>query len=125
MNCPVLLQYPDQFISNTKVVRNSSTNPDTQPTRGSDVHDTSGMNPPLRTPCPVITRSRYSSPDEFPLRGTCIVPTLEHRLKFIYCDMLLIAMIALYLLFLPLFYCPVVSTTAADALVIDYVVDGR
>src|SRR3954462_8157970 len=30
MNCPVLLQCPDQFISNTKVVRNSSTNPDTQ-----------------------------------------------------------------------------------------------
>src|SRR3954462_15355987 len=40
MNCPVLLQYPDQFISNTKVVRNRSTNPDTQPTRVSDVHDT-------------------------------------------------------------------------------------
>src|SRR4051812_43307588 len=43
MNCPVLLQYPDQFISNTKVVRNRSTNPDTQPTRVSDVHDTPGL----------------------------------------------------------------------------------
>ena len=39
--------------------------------------------------------------------------------------MLLIAMIALYLLFLPLFYCPVVSTTAAGAPVIDYIIDDR
>src|SRR3954471_22329057 len=29
MNCPVLLQYPDQFIPNTKVVRNSSSTSDT------------------------------------------------------------------------------------------------
>src|SRR3954470_619127 len=43
MICPVLLKYPDEFISNTKVVRNSSTNPDTPTTRVSDVHDTSGM----------------------------------------------------------------------------------
>src|SRR3954465_2513405 len=43
MNCPVLLQYPDQFISNTKVVRNRSTTPDTQPTRVPDVHDTPGL----------------------------------------------------------------------------------
>src|SRR3954469_16323462 len=58
MICPVLLKYPDEFISNTKVVRNSSTNPDTPPIRFSDVHDTSGMVPsPLRTPCPVITQS--------------------------------------------------------------------
>src|SRR4051812_2360231 len=64
MICPVLLQYPDEFISNTKVDRNESTNPDTQATRVSDVHDTSGLIfPPLRTPCPVITRSRYSSTD--------------------------------------------------------------
>src|ERR1043165_9763494 len=34
-------------------------------------------------------------------------------------------MCALYLLFLPLSYCPVVPTTAADAPVIDYVVDDR
>src|SRR3954469_19800068 len=34
-------------------------------------------------------------------------------------------MIALYLLSPPLFYCPVVSTTAAGAPVIDYVVDDR
>src|SRR3954462_11782319 len=37
----------------------------------------------------------------------------------------LIAMIALYLLFLPLFYYPIVSTTAAGAPVIYYVVDSR
>src|SRR3954470_3934094 len=43
MICPVLLKYPDEFISNTKVVRNGSTNPDTPTTRVSDVHDTSGM----------------------------------------------------------------------------------
>src|SRR4051812_45901336 len=50
MNCPVLLKYPDEFISNTKVVRNRSTNPDTPPTHVSDVHDTSGMiSPPPDT----------------------------------------------------------------------------
>src|SRR3954471_736954 len=43
MNCPVLLKYPDEFISNAKVVRNSPTNPDTPPLSLSDVHDTSGM----------------------------------------------------------------------------------
>ena len=39
--------------------------------------------------------------------------------------MQLIVMLALYLLFLPLSYCPVVSTTAVDAPVIDYIVDVR
>src|SRR4051812_13997758 len=43
MICPVLLKYPDEFISNTKVVRNRSTNPGTQPTHVSDVHDTPGL----------------------------------------------------------------------------------
>ena len=43
MICPVLLQCPDEFIPNTKVVRNRSTTPDTQPTRVSDVHDTPGL----------------------------------------------------------------------------------
>ena len=47
---PVLLKYPDEFISNTKVVRNRSTKPDTPPTRVSDVHDTSGMIPPSGHP---------------------------------------------------------------------------
>src|SRR4051812_11672786 len=45
-DCPVLLKYPDEFISNTKVVRNRSTRPDTPPLRVSDVHDTSDMIPP-------------------------------------------------------------------------------
>src|SRR3954470_13214947 len=49
-NCPVLLRYPDEFILNTKVVLNSSTNPDTHPTCVSDVHDTSGMIPPFGHP---------------------------------------------------------------------------
>src|SRR4051812_32695223 len=43
MICPVLLKYPDEFISNTEVVRNSSTNPNTPTTHVSDVPDTSGM----------------------------------------------------------------------------------
>src|SRR3954463_12896311 len=47
MNCPVLLKYPDEFILNTKVVKNSSTNPDTPPIRLWDVYDPSGMMPPL------------------------------------------------------------------------------
>src|SRR3954464_2315038 len=42
-DCPIPIKYPDEFISNTKVVRNRSTNPDTAPTHVSDVHDTSGM----------------------------------------------------------------------------------
>src|SRR3954464_345833 len=46
MICPILLKYPDEFISNTKVVRNGSTNPDTPPLCFSDVHDTSDMNLP-------------------------------------------------------------------------------
>src|SRR3954467_10604091 len=50
MICPVLLKYPDEFISNTKVVRNRSTNPDTPPTHVSYVHDTSDMiSPPPDT----------------------------------------------------------------------------
>ena len=74
INCPVLLQCPNEFIPNTKVVRNISNTPDTQPTRVSDVHDTSGMIPP-----PPDTLVRYSpevgtlSPDELSLRATCTV----------------------------------------------------
>src|ERR1041385_442414 len=37
---------PDEFIPNTKVVRIVSTSTVTPSTRLSDVHDTSGMNPP-------------------------------------------------------------------------------
>src|ERR1043165_767697 len=50
LHCSVLLKYSDEFIPNTKVVRDSSTKPDTPPTRVSDVHDTSGMIPPPDTP---------------------------------------------------------------------------
>src|SRR3954465_14365878 len=70
MNCPVLLQYLDQFISNTKVVRNSSTNPDTPTTRVSDVHDTSGMILPLLAtlsgnhPEPVVHPRMNSRPEQ-------------------------------------------------------------
>ena len=46
MICPVLLKYPDEFVPNTIVIQNSSTNTDTPPVRLSDVHDTSGMNLP-------------------------------------------------------------------------------
>src|ERR1043165_10038975 len=49
MICPVLLKYPYEFISNTKVVRNRSTNPDTPTMHVSVVHDTSGMTPPPYT----------------------------------------------------------------------------
>src|SRR3954466_8382393 len=50
MICPVLLKYPDEFISNTKVIRNRSTNPDTTTTRVLDVHDALGLIfPPLDT----------------------------------------------------------------------------
>src|SRR4051812_13410875 len=69
MICPVLLKYPDEFISNTKVVRNSSTNPVTPPLRLSVVHDTPGLNfPPSDTlsgnhPEPVV-RPRMNSRSE-------------------------------------------------------------
>src|SRR3954464_9892390 len=49
MICPVLLKYPDEFISNMNVVRNRSTTLDTSTTHVSDVHDTSGMIPPPDT----------------------------------------------------------------------------
>src|SRR4051812_46296726 len=56
MNCPVLLQCPDEFIPNTKVVRNTSTTSDTPPLRLSGTHETPGLSfSPLRTPCPVVT----------------------------------------------------------------------
>src|SRR4051812_19007696 len=52
MICPVSLKYPDEFIPNMKLSQNSSTSPDTPLSRVSNVHDTSDMIPPLRTPCP-------------------------------------------------------------------------
>src|SRR4051812_24502089 len=72
-DCPVLLQYPDQFIPNTRVTQNSSTSPDTPPLTLVECPRHLRHHPPLRTPCPVITRSRYSSSDELPLRASCII----------------------------------------------------
>src|SRR3954463_35006 len=100
MNCPVPLKYPDEFISNTKVVRNSSTNPDTPPTRVSDVHDTSDMIPPPDTlsgnhPEPVF-HPRMNPSSE-------LIASYYVRSSFVFhlsCHAL-IAMIAVYLLFLP------------------------
>src|SRR3954471_13106007 len=103
MICPVLLKYPDEFISNTKFVRNSSTNPDTPTTRVSDVHDTSGMIfPPPDTlsgnhPEPVF-HPRMNSSSE-------LIASYYARSSFAFhlsCHAL-VAMIAVYLLFLPPF----------------------
>src|ERR1041385_3794292 len=44
-DCPILINYPDEFILNTKFVQNVSTNTDTPFTCFSDVHDTSDMLP--------------------------------------------------------------------------------
>src|SRR3954469_2786700 len=124
MICSVLLKYPDEFISNTKVVRNRSNNPDTQPTRVWDVHDTSGMIfPPPDTlsgnhPEPVF-HPRMNSSSE-------LIASYYVRSSFAFhlsCDAL-IAMIAVYLLFLPPLS-PVAPAATADytAAVYDYVVD--
>src|SRR3954471_5898830 len=43
INCPVLLECPDEFILNTKVVRNGSTSTDTPPLCCFGNHDTSGL----------------------------------------------------------------------------------
>src|ERR1041384_1496617 len=98
MNCPVLLQYPDQFISNTKVVQNTSTNPDTPTTRVSDVHDTFGIIPPPDTlsgnhPEPIIHPRMNSSSEliaSYHVRSTFAFHLSCHAL---------IAMFAVYLLF--------------------------
>src|SRR3954471_788751 len=95
---PVLLKYPDEFISNTKVVRNRSTNLDTPPTHVSDVHDTSGMIPPPDTlsgnhPEPVLhprMNSRFVHRASYNVRATFTIHMSCHTL---------FAMIALYLLF--------------------------
>src|SRR3954471_13861369 len=98
MICPVLLKYPDEFISNTKVVRNRSTNPDTPTTHVSDVHDTPGLIfPPSDTlsgnhPEPVFHPRLNSSSEQIasycvispiPLHLSCIV--LFAMLLCIYC----------------------------------------
>ena len=65
------------------------------------------------------------SSDEFQLRAFLHRTTLDQRLHFI----VMLCICLLYVLciycFFPLFYCPVVSTIAAGAPVIDYVDDDR
>src|ERR1041384_4469709 len=43
INCPVLLECPDEFIPNTNVSRNRSISTDTPPLCLSDNHDTPGL----------------------------------------------------------------------------------
>src|SRR4051812_36507001 len=78
MICPVLLQYPDEFIPNTKVVRNGSNTPDIQPTRVSDVHDTFGMTPP-----PPDTLSGNHPEPVLHLR---MISRSEHRALYTVCN---------------------------------------
>src|SRR3954470_22811824 len=126
MICPVLLKFPDEFISNMEVVRNRSTNPDTPPTRVSDVHDTSGMIPP--------------PPDT--LSGSHPDPVLHPRMNFRFeqrasyyvrasiafhlsCNAIDCYACFIFIVSPPLFYCPIVPMTDADAPVFDYFVDDR
>src|SRR3954467_13523051 len=125
MNCPVLLQYPDEFIPNTKVVRNRSTNLDTQPTRVSDVHDPSGMIPPLDTlsgnhPEPVLHPRINSRSEQYTVYRIRATLTLCFP-----CDVFILLALPCIYCFSPLLYCPVVSTTDADAPVFDYFTDDR
>src|SRR3954471_22312525 len=102
MICPVLLKYPDEFISNTKIVRNRSTTPVTQPTRVSDVHDTFDMIPPPDTlsgnhPEPILhprINSRSMQRVSFNVRASITIHCHAFHLFF---------MLAVYLLFLPPF----------------------
>src|SRR4051812_36875208 len=123
MNCPVLLKYPDEFILNTKVVRNRSTNPNTPPTCVSDVHDTSGMTPPPDTlsgnhPKPVFHPRMNSSSELIALYY------VRSSFAFYLSCHALIAMLAVYLLCVPP-YSPIDSAATVDyiAVVYDYVVD--
>src|SRR3954471_1921903 len=126
MNCPVLLQYPDEFIPNTKVVQNRSTNPVTQPTRVSDVHDTPGLIfPPPDTlsgnhPEPVLRPRINSRSEQYTVYRVRAPLTLCFP-----CDVFILLALPCIYCFFPLFYCPVVSTTDADAPVFDYVDDDR
>src|SRR3954463_9825833 len=104
MNCPVLLQYSDQIISNTKVVRNSSTTSDTQPTRVSDVHDTPGLIfPPPDTlsgnhPEPVI-HPRMNSSSEL-IASHCVRSSFAFLLS---CHALIAMLLCIYCFYSPLF----------------------
>ena len=124
MICPVLLNYPDEFISNTEVVRNRSTNPNTPPTHVSDVLDTSVM---ISSPSDTLS-GNHPEPVLHPRMNSRSVHRVSYNVRVsiiihLSCHALF-AMIALYLLFLPP-YSPIDPVAAADytAAAYDYVVD--
>ena len=100
MICPVLSMYPDEFIPNTKVVRNTSTTPDTSPSRVSDVHDTSGMTPP-----PDTLSGNHLEPVFHPRMNSCseliAMYYVRASIAFLLSCNTIFFMISLYLLFLP------------------------
>src|SRR3954464_6501024 len=101
MICPVQLKYPDEFIPNMNVVRNRSTNPDTPPTRVSDVHDTPG----LIFPPPDTLSGNHSEPVLHPRMNSRSVQRVSVNVRAsitIHCHAFhLFVMLAVYLLFLP------------------------
>src|ERR1041384_781479 len=111
MICPVLLQCPDEFIPNTKVVRNRSNTPDTQPTRVSDVHDTPGLifPPPDALsgnhPNPVVRPRMNSRSEHYTLYRVRAPSTL--RLP---CVEFVLLLCCVFIVSPPSFYCPVVPT---------------
>jgi hypothetical protein len=92
---PVLLKCPDEFIPNTNISQNRSASADTPPLCLSGTHDTSGLIPPLRTPCPVITGEVAISAE---LIASFYVRSL---IAFHLSCLVLFAMIAVYLMSTP------------------------
>src|SRR3954469_14834655 len=90
------------------------------------VHTTPRLDfPPLRTPCPVITpepaihrqmNSRSELRSSYHVRASITFHLSCLAFDRYDCFIFIVS---------PLFYCPIVSTTAAGAPVIDYVVDDR
>src|SRR4051812_24397184 len=64
--------FPDEFVLNMKVVQNGSTSTDTISTCLSDVSNTADMEPSPYVHLSITLGTGSSSPDEFPLRATCI-----------------------------------------------------
>ena len=108
MICPVLLKYPNEFILNTKIVRNSSTNPDTPPIRLSDVHCTFGMTPPPDTlsgnhPEPVF-HPRMNSRSEH-CASYCVIASITFHMS---CVIIGCCACFVFIISPPLFCCPIV-----------------
>src|SRR3954464_12939498 len=102
MICPVQLKYPDEFIPNMNVVRNRSTNPDTQPTRVSDVHDT----PRLTFPPPDTLFGNHPEPVFPPQMNSCSELLASHcvRSSFAFhlsCHALIAMLLCIYCFFPP------------------------